>query len=113
MKRIVLVLGLLLASIPFMPGIHIVENVWMIMEAGAGNWVPRSSSVVSFKCTTASESGNISLCSFGRDWTSYYVACDPNAKGCRDGFTVFSKTAAKRCAGFDPENMSTWCDVPR
>jgi hypothetical protein len=113
MKRIVLVLGLLLALIPFMPGIHIVENAWMIVEAGAGNWVPRNSSVVSFECTKASEGGNTSYCFFGHDWTSYYAVCDPNTKGCRDGFTAFSKTDAEHCTGFDPGNVSTWCDIPR
>ena len=113
MKRLVLVFALLLALILFMPGIHVVGNAWMIVEAGTGNWVPQSASLVSFQCTQASEGGNASYCFFGHDWTNYYAACDPLDEHCRNGFNAYSKSAAKQCTGFDPHSVRTWCDVRR
>jgi hypothetical protein len=112
-KRLALVLALLLGCALFLPGIRVVENAFMIVESGAGNWVPQSSSVVSFECTQASEGGNTSYCFFGRDWTSYYAACDPVDERCKTGFTAYSKSAAKRCTGFEPHDVRTWCDVQR
>jgi hypothetical protein len=104
---------LLLGCILFVPGIHVLDNTWMIVESGAGNWVPRSASLISFQCTQASEGGTTSYCFFGRDWSSYYAACDPAAKQCSDGFTAYGKSAAKRCAGFEPHDVKTWCGSGR
>lgn len=111
--RLVLVPGLLLAAVLLMPGIHVVENTWMIVEAGIGNWVPESSSLVSFQCTEAPEGGNASYCLFGRDWSNYYAACNPGEEGCRNGFAAYPKSAARQCTGFDPQEISTWCGLQR
>lgn len=113
MNRLVYVPALLLGCILFMPGIHVAENAFMIVEAGTGNWVPKGSSIVSFECTQASEGGNASYCFFGRDWTNYYAACDPADERCKAGFTTYAKSAAKQCKGFEPHNVRTWCDGQR
>jgi hypothetical protein len=121
MKPLVRVPGLLLGLLPvlllgcilLMPGIHVVENAFMIAEAGTGNWVPQSSSLVSFKCTQASEGGNAISCSFGHDWTNYYAACVPTDEHCSAGFTAYSTSAARQCTGFEPYNVKTWCDAQR
>ena len=110
---LVLVPVLLLALFLFLPGINVLENAWMIVESGKGNWVPESASLVSFECTQASQGGNTSYCFFGQDWTNYYAACDPLDVYCRTGFTEYSKEAAEQCAGFDAHRVSTWCDIRR
>jgi hypothetical protein len=56
---------------------------------------------------------NASYCFFGHDWTNYYAAFDLLDEHCRNGFTVYSKSAAKQCNGFDPHNERTWCDIRR
>jgi hypothetical protein len=102
--------SLLLFCIVLAPGIHIIENAFMVAEAGAGNWVPPASSMTTFKCTHTSEGGNATYCLYGHDWTYYYASCDPARGQCSGGFLTYPKSAAERCAGFSPHNERSWCD---
>lgn len=113
MKWLVLSSTLLLGCIVLVPGVHVVENAFMIAEAGSGFWVPQASSLVSFECTESSDGGNATYCLFGRDWANYYAACDPAEKRCSGGFTAYSKAAAERCVGFEPHDVRTWCETKR
>jgi hypothetical protein len=111
MRRIKLGLALLILAIAVTPGIHVFENTFMMAEAAPGNWVPKSSSMITFACVSydASGNGDSIYCRYGHDWTNYYARCADADAQCIAGFKSYSKSAARRCPEFLPHDPRSWC----
>ena len=92
------------------PGVHLVENAWLLLVAH-GFSVPKASSMVTFQCTVISD-GSGEYCEFGQDRNSYYAACvleGGQHPKCDTDFLSYKKSEAIQCQSFSPHDFRTWC----
>lgn len=107
------VIGLAVAAIVLVlvvPGIHLVENAWLLLVAN-GFSVPHTSSIITFECSYISE-GSGEYCLFGHDRASYYAACATEAgqlPRCDTDFLSYKKTDSIKCEDFNAHDARTWC----
>jgi hypothetical protein len=69
-------------------------------------FIPKQSSIFTFN-ETVHNNGSSDVWRYGEDYTNYYF----NLSDTNNSVLVFPKADIDNCAGFDPENVTTWCGL--
>jgi hypothetical protein len=81
-------------------------NLWGVIT-GRGFMIPAESSIFSFKVTVMNE-GSGEWWLYGEDRDAFYAFT-----GAADRpYVRMTRAAAAKCAGFQPHELSTWCQSP-
>ena len=111
MKKIFLAFLIAFLALLAAPGIHLMENSWMLLVAN-GYSIPKGSSALFFSCTSVS-SGSGEYCNFGEDRSAFYGMCAPSKDTalpqCGGDYGRITRDQAAKCSAFSPHDARTWC----